>query len=271
MSALTASLLAVVVALSAPASEQDSTAAREPSAVPPQPQDGRMKVPFGVGEQLTYDVKFGALKVGGGSMEVLGVESVRGREAWHTVFRVKGGTFFYRVDSNWESWVDTRNMHSLRYVVDEEMGGRDRRRVYNFFPELSMYVEEGKQQEPSVKEPLDDGSFIYFVRTVPLAVGETYEFNRYFKPDRNPVVIKVLRKESIQVPAGRFDAIVIQPIIKSKGIFSEKGKAEIWLADDPSRIVLQMKSQLSFGSLNLYLKSYRPPPGASATSGGGGR
>jgi hypothetical protein len=78
----------------------------------------------------------------------------------------------------------------------------------------------------------------------------------------------VLRKETIEVPAGRFDAIVIQPIIKSKGIFSEKGKAEIWLADNPSRIILQMKSQLSFGSLNLYLKSYRPAPGTSSASTG---
>jgi hypothetical protein len=66
----------------------------------------------------------------------------------------------------------------------------------------------------------------------------------------------VLRKESVKVPAGRFDAVVIQPIIKAKGIFSEDGRAEIWLSDDDRRIMLQLKSNLSFGSLNLYLKSY---------------
>jgi hypothetical protein len=72
------------------------------------------------------------------------------------------------------------------------------------------------------------------------------------------VKIRVLRKERIDVPAGEFAAIVIQPIIKTKGIFSEGGRAEIWLSDDANRIMLQMKSKLSFGSLNLYLKSYRP-------------
>jgi Protein of unknown function (DUF3108) len=66
----------------------------------------------------------------------------------------------------------------------------------------------------------------------------------------------VLRKESVKVPAGRFDAIVIQPIIKSKGIFSENGRAEIWLSDDDRRMMLQLKSNLSFGTLNLYLKSH---------------
>jgi hypothetical protein len=89
-------------------------------------------------------------------------------------------------------------------------------------------------------------------------VGRTYEFNRYFKPGSNPVKIVVLRKERIDVPAGRFNTIVIQPIIKTRGIFSEGGRAEVWLADDASRVVVQMKSKLPFGSLNLYLTSYRP-------------
>jgi hypothetical protein len=29
----------------------------------------------------------------------------------------------------------------------------------------------------------------------------------------------------------------------------------VWLSDDADRVVLQMKSQLSFGSLNLFLRS----------------
>jgi len=48
-------------------------------------------------------------------------------------------------------------------------------------------------------------------------------------------------------------------VIKTSGIFSEKGQAEVWLSDDPARMLLQVKSRLSFGSLNLYLKSYTPP------------
>ena len=53
--------------------------------------------------------------------------------------------------------------------------------------------------------------------------------------------------------------MVLQPEIKTKGIFSKDGRAEIWIADDSTRAMLQLKSRLSFGSLNLYLKSYRPP------------
>ena len=67
------------------------------------------------------------------------------------------------------------------------------------------------------------------------------------------------------VPAGEFDAIVVQPVIKTKGIFAENGHAEVWLSDDTNRIMLQMKSGLSFGSLNLYLTSYRPARAGATT------
>ena len=230
------------------------------------------KVPFGVGERSAYDVRFGGLKVGSGSMEVVGIESVRGHDTYHTVFRVKGGTFFYKVDDRFESWMDTRTLFSLRYVQDQSEGSKDRERHYEIFPEREAYVEQprdGKHfpEQPSVKEPLDDGSFVYFIRTVPLVVGETYEFHRYFRPDRNPVRIRVLRKERVTVPAGTFDAIVVQPSIKAKGIFSENGQAQIWFSDDASRVMLQMKSKLSFGSLNLYLTQHRPAPGSQALVG----
>ncbi len=236
---LLADVLAIVVAL---------TTSVEPARQVP--------VPFSIGERLEYDVKFGVLKVGNGKMEVLGIETIRGREAWHTAFTVKGGTFFYKVNDRLESWIDVETFASLRHVQDLQEGKRDRERRFEIYPDRLVYTENESEERPTARDPLDDGSFLYFIRTVPLSVGQTYDFPRYFKPDRNPVRVRVLRKESVKVPAGRFDAIVIQPIIKSKGIFSENGQAEIWLSDDDRRIMLQMKSNLSFGTLNLYLKSY---------------
>ena len=65
------------------------------------------------------------------------------------------------------------------------------------------------------------------------------------------------------MPAGEFNAVVLQPLIKTSGIFSEGGKAEIWLTDDDRHMMLQMKSKLSFGSLNLYLLRYRLAEGGT--------
>ncbi|MEO8624741.1 MAG: DUF3108 domain-containing protein [bacterium] len=233
--------------------------------LPARAQDGeRVRVPFGVGERLEYDLSFGKLHVGNASMEVVDVQDIRGRDTWHTVLQLHGGLkFVYRIDDTFESWIDRRTGNSLRFRKDQNEGHRDIDQVFEIFPERGVYVHQSDTAMTSVHNPLDDGSFLYFIRTIPLVVGQTYTFERYFKPDRNPVTIKVVRLDTITVPAGRFNAIVIQPIIKTPGIFSENGHAEVWLSDDKSRIMLQVKSSLSFGSINLYLTSYRPAPAAA--------
>ena len=223
----------------------------------------RAAVPFGVGEKMEYDVKFGFVKVGNAHMEVVGLDNLRGRAAWHTAFYVRGGNFMYRVNDVYESWMDAETLSSLRFVQELEEGGKETERRFEIYPDRSVFVQTSKKpskEEPSVSQPLDDGSFLYFLRTIPLEVGKTYDFNRYFRPDRNPVRIRVLRKERVKVPAGTFDAVVVQPVIKTKGIFSENGHAEVWLSDDDRHIMLQLKSKLSFGSLNLYLNKYVPSP-----------
>jgi hypothetical protein len=235
----------------APATEQNAL-------VPPSaPAKTRAPIPYAAGERLAYDVKFGSIDVGDAVMEVLGLENVRGRQALHIRFNVKGGTFLYKVNDRYESWIDTVNLISLRHWQQIDEGSYERERKYEIMPEIGVYKENEKPNQPTVAEPLDDGSFFFFLRTIPLEVGKTYSFDRYFKPDRNPVTVTVVRRERIKVPAGTFEAIVLHPTIKAKGVFGEGGQAEIWLADDSSRIMLQMKSKLKIGSLNLYLKNIR--------------
>jgi len=222
-------------------------------------QERPTAIPFGVGERFVYDVKLGPFKAGRGSMEVVGIDTVRGQPAWHTVFHVKGGLLGYKADNTMESWIDTTTLASLRFTQDFEQTGSDRKKRYEIYPDRQVYQDGEKEEQPSVADPLDDASFIYFIRTVPLEIGRTYSFERYFRPDRNPVRIKVLRRETVKVPAGTFQTIVVQPMIKSKGIFSENSKAEIWFSEDANRIMVQLKADLPVGSLNLYLKSARPP------------
>jgi len=240
---------AAVLALSAAASRVLDAQGGSPTA------DTAVAVPWVVGERLSYDVKFGFIKAGSGEMLMTGTEIVRGRRAWHGRFSVHGGYLALRVDDVLETWMDVTTLSSLRFTQDFSEIGRERQKTFEIYPGKKSYLQIGKTEKTSVAQPLDDGSFLYFIRTVPLTLGQTYEFNRYFIPDRNPVKIRVLRREQVRVPAGTFDCIVIQPIIKAKGIFSENGQAEIWLTDDARRIMVQMKSKLAFGSLNLYLRS----------------
>jgi hypothetical protein len=98
-------------------------------------------------------------------------------------------------------------------------------------------------------------------------VGDTYTIPRYFQADGNPVVIEVVRKQVVTVPAGRFQTIVVRPVIKTKGLFGEGGEAEVFFSDDERRIMVHMRSKVPLiGSLTLHLRSYRAGQAMAAWS-----
>jgi hypothetical protein len=230
-------------------------------------------VPFAVGEKMTYKVRLGIVgNVGTGSLEVLGIDTIRGRPAYALRFHLKGGIPFAKVDDDFRSWVDTQTMIARRFKQDQKEVKYERHRTIDFFPEEDRWrTIDGKESGPlTTDEPLDDVSFLYFIRTLPLEVGKTYTFNRYFKAEGNPVTVKVLRRQTISVPAGTFRTIVVQPIIKTKGLFSEGGAAEIYFTDDDKRILVQLKSKVKIlKSLDMHLQSYTPGSKLTSYDGSG--
>jgi len=192
-------------------------------------------------------------------MEVLGVQTVNGGTAFHTRLRISGGLPLARVNDVFESWIDVDGIFSRRFKQNLHELNFRRNRTYDFFPERRTFRREnGETGAIPTNRPLDDVSFLYYVRTLPLRVGDVYEVPRYFKPDGNPVIIRVLRRETVTVPAGTFQTVVIQPIIKTDGLFGEGGQAEVFFTDDARRILVQMRSRVPLiGSLTLHLRSFR--------------
>jgi hypothetical protein len=220
----------------------------------------RTAVPWVAGEYLEYNVKLGFVTAGSGRMQVTGVERREDRDHWHIRFDISGGVPFCRVKDSYDSWMDVETLNSTRFEKYIQECGRPRIQAYEIFPSRKRFLEIGKGEKESVANPLDEASMFFFVRTIPLEVGKEYAFDRFYDPKANPVIIRVLRKETIEVPAGKFDAIVVQPIIKAGGLFGEGGHAEIWLSDDKRRIMLQMKASVPvIGSLSVYLKKISIP------------
>jgi len=221
--------------------------AQTTDAMPPTPRNW-------VGERLQYDARFGVIPLGGATLEVAGLDTLRGAEALHIRFVVDGGSFLYQLYNVWDSWVALDDFTSRRFVQDHEEGRKKYRNVYDIYPDSGFYRQEGVDSTmPTSPLPLDDAAFFYFVRTVPLVEGERYEFDRYFKPDRNPVVLEVIGRDTVDVPAGRFDCLIVRPIIKGGGIFREKADGQLWISNDDRRLVVQIKSRFYFGSLTFRL------------------
>lgn len=224
---------------------------------------GAASVPFGVGERAEYAVTLGLFgEVGEGAMEVVKVENVHGHPTYHLRFDLEGGIPLASVDNTLESWMDVVGLFARRIHKDQDEVNYERDRWYDFFPDSMFYRRHstGETGTLASKEPLDEVAFLYWVRTIPLEVGKTYTYHRYYKRSGNPVTLKVLRRETIAGEGGsQVPVIVVQPIIRTSGLFGEGGKAEVYFTDDWRRVLVKMTSKVPvIGRLGLRLTSYTP-------------
>lgn len=219
-------------------------------------------LPFGPGERAEYQVKLGVVSVGSGSVEVVGIETVQGFPTFHARMRVSGGIPLARVNDRYESWIDTQGIFSRRFVQDVHEVNYRRNRSYDFdVANRTWRRTDGSDDTGTLptSEPLDDLSFMFYARTLPLKVGDQYRLTRYFKESGNPVILRVVRREVVTVPAGRFNTVVVQPTIRTSGLFGEGGRAEIFFSDDERHIPVLIRSRVSrVGSLTMSLRTYRP-------------
>jgi Protein of unknown function (DUF3108) len=246
-------LVAAVLAIAVLAGAHHPTTGH---AAPPRPSHVATGHPFALGERAEYDVRFGPLHVGSGTIQIEALDSVRGVTTFHAVLAVRGGLPFFRVEDRFESWFDTLTLTTLRARQHVREGRYRRDRSYDIDPSARRVVTASGDTLDSVEDPLDETAFLYFARTLPLTTGAVYRVPRFFLADRNPIELRVVRRERVSVPAGDFDAVVVQPVFKTTGVFSERGHAQVWLSDDATRRLLQIKASVSFGSLSLQLRRF---------------
>ena len=70
------------------------------------------------------------------------------------------------------------------------------------------------------------------------------------------MILTGLRREQVDVGAGSFATMVIRPVIRANGVFSEGGDAQIWVSDDARRLPVQIKTHFAKISLTLSLDSF---------------
>jgi hypothetical protein len=212
---------------------------------------------------MSYNVSLGRMKqIGRGTIEVGTIDTVHGYPTYQLRMDVKGAILLAKLEDTYMSWLDTQSLISRRFHQDVHEVTYERKRTMEFFPTERRWRRTDKDESGPMPtdEPLDDLSFLYYARTLPLEVGKTYTLPRYWKDDGNPVTLKVLRRDTVTLPTlGTIPTIVVRPIIRTKGLFGEGGEAEVYFSDDDRRIPVQINSKVKYiGKMTLTLQVYEP-------------
>lgn len=226
------------------------------------------RLPFAVGERLSYKVD--ASGVGGrGTMSVDGPVDVRGTETYLLRFDVSAGLGPIKGKNLTESWLDPARMAALRFRAVERRPFSKHEEEVEMYPEERRWeTENGKSGESPTDAPLDELSFIYFIRSLPLDADTTYTFNRYYDPRRNPTTVRVVGRDSLSTAAGEFRTVQVEMRVRDPQHYKGEGTLRFSLSDDACRIPVRIESAMpNVGLVTFSLESYEHPSGSCAGEG----
>ncbi|MDX1775733.1 MAG: DUF3108 domain-containing protein [Desulfobulbales bacterium] len=226
---------------------------------------GAVEKPFKPGEKMNYILKYGAIPGGWATLEVLDMEEIDGAKAHHFVMTARSNSFvdiFFKVRDRIDSYTDANMNHSLFYRKDQKEGKTIRKITVDFDWDRneSTYVNFDKEPKiiglmPGSFDPL---SVFYYARLHDFQ--QIAELERPITDGKKNMmgILRVLGRETIKVPAGTFETLVLEPDLKNvEGVFSKKQKAKIklWVTADERRLLIKMKSRAKVGSFGAELVS----------------
>lgn len=178
-------------------------------------------------------------------MWIEGPVDVRGTSTYLLRFDSRIRIAFIPAVSRSSSWFDPLRGSSLRFFKHERNPLTHHDESVELYPDERRWKSANGEtgQSPS-SMPLDELSFIYFIRTLPMTPGATYRFDRHFHPTRNPTTISVIRREVIPTPIGELRVIRTEMRVRDPRHYKGEGVIRIHLTDDDCRLPARIESTM---------------------------
>jgi hypothetical protein len=216
---------------------------------------------FDVGERLSFDVNYGFITAGEAVLEIPALDSIAGRKCFRVEFRVNSLPSFswiYRVQDRYVTYIDVATIAPWKFEQHVREGSYSRDFVAEFDQRRNIAkTAEGVYLIPQYVH--DILSAFYYARTIdygPLKAGDQVLLSNFYKDTTYDLVIRVLGRQKLEIAAGTFNTVVIEPLVREGGLIKSDGRIVVWLTDDERKIPIRVNTKVVIGSIDTELKGY---------------
>jgi len=216
---------------------------------------------FKLGEKLTFDVNYGFVTAGIAEYSIPKIVKLAGRDVYNVVFNVSSLSAFnpfFKVHDHYETYIDVEGIFPWRFEQHIREGGYSN----DFSAFFDQRKGKAKTSEGSYDIPKyvhDIVSALYLTRTFDyskLKDGDKVHLENFYKDKTYPLDILFKGRETVSVKAGKFDCIILEPLVQEGGLFKSEGKIVVWLTNDELKIPVKVKTKVIIGSIDAELSGY---------------
>jgi hypothetical protein len=216
---------------------------------------------FKLGEKLTFDLNYGFVTAGVATFHIEKIKKISGRDAYHILFEVNSVPsfdWFYKVRDRYETYVDVEGIFPWRFEQHLREGSYKR----DFSAFFDQRKGKAKTSDGEYDIPIyvnDIVSAFYYARTLDysdLKVNDIIHLQNFYKNKVYDLDVKFLGRETVEVPIGKVDCLIVEPLVKEGGLFKHEGNIIIWLSDDELKIPVKVRTKIVVGHVEAKLSKY---------------
>lgn len=234
-------------------------------AMPPTVREEFRYVPneaFGFGERLEFRVGYKFITAGRAYFQIAPEPIYReGRpcyDIWFEVRSLESLDWLYRVRDRYRTVLDVAGIFPWEFEQHIREG--------NFRRDFSARFDQRNRKAITTEGTFDVPPYVhdivsafYYVRTLNLGAytkGSVIQHQNFFDRQTHDLGVRILGRQTVEVEAGTFRCIVIEPLIKEGGLFKSEGRILIWLSDDDRKIPVKVSTKIPIGTIDAELTGY---------------
>ncbi|MCB1190783.1 MAG: DUF3108 domain-containing protein [Leptospiraceae bacterium] len=234
--------------------------------------------PFVIGEKFEYKIRWGFVTLGRSSMSIIGIKNYGRTKCLILQTKAIGSPWinsFFPVNdeiiSHWEPiqmkpYYSEKNLNEGNYHRHHKIYYDPIKKIANYKQKkFSGNTNKKGELRKDAKWVFKNGitknlpddfqdilSAIYFNRanSTKGEPGKVFYINLYDDLKITKLKMVILKRESVVLEVNekktKFHAIIVQPFIKTTGIFRAKGDMFLWISDDRKRIPLKITSSVPY-------------------------
>lgn len=216
---------------------------------------------FKVGEKLTFNVNYGFVTAGIATFHIPRIRRISGRDAYHVTFEVNTVPSFdwiFKVRDRYETFLDVEGLFPWRFE-QHVREGKYSRDFSAFFDQRRGKAKTSEGVYDIPKYVNDIVSAFFLARTFDysnMKPDDKFHLQNFYKDRVYDLDVKYHGKETVTVPAGKFDCIVIEPLVQEGGLFKSEGSILIWLTDDILKVPVKVKTKVIIGAIDGELTAF---------------
>ncbi len=217
---------------------------------------------FTYGELLEYEVNYSFITAGRGYFYILPKTLNRyGRDCYDIRFQVRSLEsleWIYRVHDTYRTVLDAKGIFPWEFEQHIREGNY-KRDFFAYFDQVNNSAYTKKNIYGVPENVHDIVSAFFYTRTRDLhkmKKGEIFYLNNFFDDTTYTLGVKMRGRQTIEVRAGKFDCLVIEPLVVEGGLFKSEGSILIWVTNDKRKIPVKVATKILIGYVNAELVKY---------------